>query len=383
MNRACRMMVAFALLVGIAAPSAPAQGPPPAKVRFDGVRTEVIDQYREVTGELRAARSSRVAAQEEGLVLQFPVEVGQRIERGEVIARLDAELREIAVRRLEAELEASSATIDERVAQLERAERDYKRLEDAARMQGVNRVEVDNAGSDVSAARARLSEARAAALGAEARLAEAQRRLRDMTIVAPFTGVVFEKRTDVGEWLGEGDTIVRLIATDTIDAYLEVPQQFLAACEPGKTVQLRVTAVGGVIDAPVAAILPQGDELARTFPVRVRMPEGSGVRPGMSVTGLVPTGSAGESMTIHKDALLRNDVGNYVFIDAGGLSAVAPVQVLFASGERLAIRSPRLEPGMRVVIEGNERMFPGQPLMDLDAAPPTAPPAEQPQSERG
>lgn len=379
MNRFGWMMIALAML---SATSALAQGPQPAKVRFGEVRTEVVAQYREVTGELRAARSSRVAAQEQGLVLEFPIEVGQRVERGEVIARLDGELREIAVRRLQAEAEASKATIDERIAQLERAERDYKRLEDAARMQGVNRVEVDNAGSDVSAARARLSEARAAALGAEARLAEAQRRMRDMTIAAPFTGVVFEKSTDVGEWLGEGDTIVRLIATDTVDAYLEVPQQFLAACEPGKTVQLRVPAIGGVIDAPVAAILPQGDELARTFPVRVRLPEGSGTRPGMSVTGLIPTGGAGESMTIHKDSLLRNDVGNYVFIDAGGVSAVAPVQVLFASGDRLAIRSPRLEPGMRVVIEGNERMFPGQPLMDLDAMPAPAPQAGEPEAVR-
>ena len=51
--------------------------------------------------------------------------------------------------------------------------------------------------------------------------------------------------------------------------------------------------------------------------------------------------------------------------DAGGVAAVAPVQVEFAAGDRMVIREGALRPGMRVVVEGNERIFPGQPLIEL------------------
>jgi multidrug efflux pump subunit AcrA (membrane-fusion protein) len=62
---------------------------------------------------------------------------------------------------------------------------------------------------------------------------------------------------------------------------------------------------------------------------------------------------------------------------------VAPVEALFASGDRVVVRSPMLKPGMTVLVEGNERVFPGQPLkfMDTTAAPTDETPASPSESE--
>jgi multidrug efflux pump subunit AcrA (membrane-fusion protein) len=76
-------------------------------------------------------------------------------------------------------------------------------------------------------------------------------------------------------------------------------------------------------------------------------------------------------VTVHKDAVLRTDVGFNVYFDGGGAAAPMPVQVAFSVGDRYALRpGGGLRPGMRVVVEGNERMFPGQPLNDIEAGPP-------------
>jgi membrane fusion protein (multidrug efflux system) len=82
----------------------------------------------------------------------------------------------------------------------------------------------------------------------------------------------------------------------------------------------------------------------------------------MSVVGLVPTGVRDESLTVPQDAVLRDDAGEYVYVDGGGRAAVVRVETLFSVDDRLVVRSTGLQPGARVVVEGHQRMFPGQPL---------------------
>ena len=80
----------ISLIIAIAvAGRSVAQGAPPTPVRVDTVRIESVMQTRLVTGELHAPSRSRVAVREPGLVSALPVEVGLRVESGDLIARLD------------------------------------------------------------------------------------------------------------------------------------------------------------------------------------------------------------------------------------------------------------------------------------------------------
>src|SRR5687768_3804115 len=104
----------------LACSSALAQGgPPAAQVRVDGVRLEPIVEMRMVTGDLRAVRRSTVASQEGGVVIEFSIEVGQLVEAGAVLARLDSRRLEIMLQQAEADLEAAEATIAERQVDLD------------------------------------------------------------------------------------------------------------------------------------------------------------------------------------------------------------------------------------------------------------------------
>ncbi|HBS28446.1 MAG TPA: hypothetical protein DEB06_03115, partial [Phycisphaerales bacterium] len=349
----------------------PGGGPLPANVRVEAVRGETVDRLREVTGELRAVRLARVASEEAGLVVELTAEAGDRVEEGQVIARLRDELKRFELERREAEERSAAAQVVEREAQVEKAERDLKRLSDLQRQQGASETEVDDARTRVKEAEARLAQARADALSALAESRTARQRLSDMQIRAPFAGSVVAKAAEVGAWVREGDTVVELVQFDTVDAYIDVPERFVRTLTPGKTgVEVRLPALGLSRVEKVDTIVASGDRLARTFPVRVRMANADGVlRPGMSVVALVPTGEPMEAMTISKDAVLRSDAGPFVYFDAGGVAAIAPVETVFASGERYVIRSPVLKPGMTVIVEGNERVFPGQPLNILKASP--------------
>jgi multidrug efflux pump subunit AcrA (membrane-fusion protein) len=130
-------------------------------------------------------------------------------------------------------------------------------------------------------------------------------------------------------------------------------------------------------------VVPAADSLSRVFPVRVRLKNTQDLmRPGMSVTALVPTGVDVEALTAHKDAILRDEAGAYLYYDMGGRAMLARVDVLYPVGDRVVIRSRTLEAGTRVVIEGNERLFPGQPLM-IESEPGAAAGASPPPGRAG
>ena len=86
-------------------------------------------------------------------------------------------------------------------------------------------------------------------------------------------------------------------------------------------------------------------------------------KPGMSVVGLAPTGEDVDVLTVHKDAILRDNAGAYVFYDAGSTAMAARVTELFPIGDFMAIRSAGVQPGTMVVVEGNERLYPGANLV--------------------
>jgi hypothetical protein len=137
---------------------------------------------------------------------------------------------------------------------------------------------------------------------------------------------------------------------------------------------------------------------ARTFPLIAELAPDQRLAPGMTLTAQLPTGGLREALTVHRDAVLRNEVGAYVYVatpggdDAGGAyqASFAPVAVLFYSGQRAAVRSPALQPGALVVIAGNERLYPSAPVIPQEGpskqagptpeSPPESPPGSPPGS---
>jgi RND family efflux transporter MFP subunit len=358
----------------VAAPAL-AQGPPPASVVVDTSRLELIEQRRPVTGQLVAARRSIVAAEEPGIVIEVPVREGDTVKVGDVIARLDSARAAIALLQAEANASAAAALVRQREFSLDQSKRDLVRLKSAADQRSASEQETDNALTFRDRAEAGLEQAKAQSASAVQRVALAKERLDDLTILAPFSGVIVSKRTELGQWLDVGDAVVEMVDLDSIEAVLDVPERFVdRLSRDGASVQVHVIAIGEMLEAPITRIIPLADDVARMFPVHVALGNGPRrLRPGMSVTGLVPTGVGAQTLTVHKDAIMRDTGGEFVFFSSGGRAATARVRILFGAGDRVAISSSQLTPDVEVVIEGNELLSPGQPLQILGAVGSSSP----------
>jgi RND family efflux transporter MFP subunit len=333
-----------------------------------------------VTGELQPVRRALLAAEEEGLVVEVIPEEGDLVKQGDVVARLRDVRARLEVERAESEVGVRQATLAERQAELARARHDLERIEALQSAASAAWKELEDKRTGVLGAEARVQAAEAELTSAKSDLNWTREKLSRLTVQAPFTGRVIAKRTEVGQWLRQGDGVVELLGMDHVDARLDVPERFMhRLVEVSVPIRIRIQATGEVIEAPISGVIPLADPRSRLFPVRVRLDNSAGkLQPGLSITGMVPTGGSEATLTVHKDAIRRDEAGEFVFFDANGAAAMARVRTLFPVGNRVAIEPGALTAGARVVIEGNERMMPGQPL--IPAGPARGAPGSEEQS---
>ena len=367
------------ILICVSFMAAVAQAQMPANVVIDEARMETVERLRRVTGELRALQRSRLAAREEGQVLTLSVRAGDEVEKGQVIATLDPVLAELTVASAEANLDALRASVAEQQAEVDRAQFDFDRIESLVERSSASSQEFEDARVDLASAQARYQRAVADVTAAEARLELDRQRLKDMVIRAPFNAKVISTQTDVGQWLSIGDEVCELYAVDSIEAWVDVPESVIERMSSvGDSVSVQIPALAGEIQGTITQIVPAVDPMSRLFPVRIAVPNDRNIlQPGMSVTAMIPTGAKQEMLTISKDAILRDDAGEFVFMavpneqqpDSPFKEIAVPVRITrqFAIGDRVAIMPGGMPPGARLIVEGNERMFPTQPIVDVSA----------------
>jgi RND family efflux transporter MFP subunit len=360
-NSKVLLILAFAL--GLAGASWP--GPASAQgeamlVRVDTVRRVPLSQTVPVIGRLVAQQAGVVAARINGPVEAFRVEVGDRIEAGQVIAVLNAAALEARRDLYAGRLNEARAELSIEKAELTLAHQDHKRLEKLKKSAAFNQARYDDARQRVVIAKAEMRQAETAIAAAKADLGLAEINLYNAEIRAPYAGVVTERLTEAGAYVQTGDPVIRMIGDRTLEVEADVPFQHLGGLEPGIEVRLRLDD-GTEHSAVVRALVPSENPLTRTRAVRFVHNIGKTLRPlahEQSVTLRIPIGPARQVLSVHKDAIIKRQGQDIVFVVAGEGVESRPVRLGVAVGSRFEVLSG-LKDGDQVVVRGNERLRPG------------------------
>ena len=96
------------------------------------------------------------------------------------------------------------------------------------------------------------------------------------------------------------------------------------------------------------------------------MPYHPGMIRNMSATVEVPSGESQLMLLLPRDALVRNGGADSVYTVENGKAKLVSVTVLTRRGDQAGVASPSLKSGMKVVVDGNDRLQPDQPVMVVD-----------------
>ncbi len=338
----------------------PAQAQDASLVRVDLAKNESLSQTVPVLGRLVARQAGDVAARIAGPIEAYRIDVGDRVERDQIIAIINeashqAE-RDLAAGRL-AEAEAELVT---QQAQMILARQELHRLEALKKSSAFSQARYDDSKQGVAVAEAEVTKAEAAVASARAQLRMEDLHLGYTKVRAPYDGVVTRRLSEAGAYVQVGAPLVYLIADHDLEVEVEIPSHRLSALTPGARIQFALDN-GSQHSAAVRAVLPAENPLTRTRTVRL-VPQFDGdmglLADQQSVTVQVPIGAGRQVVSVHKDAIIKRQGKDIVYVVDDGNAQAREIQIGEPLGSRVEVLKG-VEEGESVVVRGNERLQPG------------------------
>ncbi|UXI70635.1 efflux RND transporter periplasmic adaptor subunit [Tahibacter amnicola] len=236
----------------------------------------VLDSSGYVTARRQATVSSKVT----GRVMEVLIEEGQRVEEGQVLARIDPIDATAHLHLTQSQLDAARAQLAEHRVQLQQAERDHKRVQDMVARKLTSQQSVEDAQTKVAALRARIAAQERQVAVAERGVSIAQVDVDNTVVKAPFAGVVTVKAAQPGEIVspmsaGGGFTrtgIGTIVDMTSLEIEVDVNESYIGRVQPGQPVESTLNAYPDwKIPGKVIAIIPTADRSKATVKVRIGM----------------------------------------------------------------------------------------------------------------
>ena len=309
-------------------------------------------------GTLQGAVQAPIAARAAGYVKRWNKDIGSRVEKGDVLAELEAP-------ELDQQVSQAQAARDQTASTVALAESTVARWEALRKKDVVSQQDLDER-------RAALVQAKANLAAGDANLARLKQLEAFKNVTAPFAGIVTRRNIDVGDLIDtSGKPLFLLSQTDPLRVYVNVPQSYANLVKTGQAVTVtqaelqsqqfkgQVTRTSGSIDAST-----------RTMQVEVSLPNKDGaLLPGAYVQVALPL-SASAALSVPSNTLLFRGEGTRVaVIDAQGKVKLRAVTLGRNNGTTVEITSG-LQASDRLVLNPPDSLVDGDIVTTQQ--PPTA-----------
>ena len=241
-----------------------------------------------VSGELRAQRQATVRTELGGSVLEAPLQEGDSVRAGAIVARIDARSLDDSRRSAESIVRSAEFGLRSAEAQLTLVRREFERTEELVTGGAVAERDLDVARQSVTNAEAQVSVAEAQLADALARLVTAEEQLGDAVLRAPIDGIVAEKAANVGDVVSPGTAVVTIIDPSTMQLEASVPSERLSEIAVGMPVRFQVRGYDDAFEGRIVRISPEVDPVTRQVGIFVSIPnDGTQLVAGLYAEGRV------------------------------------------------------------------------------------------------
>ncbi|MBP7935128.1 MAG: efflux RND transporter periplasmic adaptor subunit [Phycisphaerae bacterium] len=274
-----------------------------------GVRVPV---HETAVGTVKAVHEAAVASKLLAKVVAVHVKAGQAVTKDEVLVELDST-------DLKARRDQAKAAVDSARANRDQAKVEYDRTQSLSRQGAAAPLEVDKASNTFKGAEADLQRAEQALREAEAIVGYA-------TVHSPLTGVVVDKKVEVGDTVQPGQVLATLYDPTRMQLVARVRESLAQRLEVGRTIPVQIDALDLDCHGQISEIVPEAESASRTFSVKVTGPCPPGVYAGMFGRLIIPLDEV-EMLVVPQAAVRRIGQLDVVDVVEGGVLVRRSVQL--------------------------------------------------------
>ncbi len=288
----------------------------PAAVRAVKITTAVSRQrdiavVEQALGRVLDPAATTIAAEVPARVLKVLVDVGDRVQRGDLLVTLDA-----------ADMQAAEATaaanLARQRAQAVAQQRQVARYRKLAKEHFVSANMLDQAEAQLLALQKSVK-------AAAAQLKQAKLRVQRTHIYAPVSGRVQRRWIAAGDYIGMGKPVLQLITDGEIVVSIPIPETKLEAIRPGLLVRLHLPGKQQLVKATIDDLTPLIGRSSNALAARIRMPNPGGWRPGGSVVAEIVVAVHHQAVVVPEAAVVLRPAGEVVYRIDGNRAKAQPV----------------------------------------------------------
>lgn len=333
------LYVVTIIVLGCGSKEAPSKKDITIPVTLGKVKAMDVHHIIKQVGTLEANEAVLVKSEAKGKIKQIFFEEGTRVKGGEILVKVDDV-------KIKAEVESIESRIVQYQAELGNTKRNVLRNMDLLKDGVITQREYDDIITKKEVGEAIIKEA-------EANLLLKKEQLKDTSINSPFNGFASERLVSIGDYIGVGDPIVKVVQTDPLKLSFRIPEKYVPSIKIGKKVLVTVEAYPEEEFAgTIYFISPEIDTSTRTFLVKSKIAnQDNKLNPGMFANATITTEIHHHATVIPWEALVVKEDETYVFRIDSDRAKKVPVKIILIFEGQAEVEGD-LSPGSSVVKEG-------------------------------
>ena len=260
-----------------------------------------------------AERQSTVSAQVTGRIVEINFRVGDSVQKGQVIMRIDPSVANQDVAGMQ-------ARVHEAQVQLENAQKQYNRLKDLFKQQYVSQSQLDKAEADFKSAQAQVNTLKAG-------LGQSATQRNFATITAPYSGVMSELHVEVGEMAVAGKALATGYDPSNLRVTAKVPQSYIDAVRLNQKAYIEITGQPQWLATNGMTILPSADPRTHSTDIRLRLPVNSKLVPNQLAQAHFVTGIERRLVVPASSILRRSELTAVYVIPANNQAQLRQIRI--------------------------------------------------------
>jgi RND family efflux transporter MFP subunit len=326
----------------------------PLTVEVAVAKRDAVARELTVVGNLIGNTTVAVVPRAAGRLQDVFVQLGDRVTRGQRIAKIEDEELQEQIRQAEAAMEVARATIRQREADLQLAQTNVERSRNLFERQLLPKQTLDDNEARYQSAVAALDLARAQNTQSNARLEELRVNMTNTVITSPVNGFVARRAADPGAFASQNAPVVDVVDISRVRLVVNIVEKDLKQVEPGDMADVEVDAFPGEkFSGRIARVAPVLYPATRTIPIEIEIANASfRLKPGMYARVGITTEERPDALVIPANAVV--DVGGQrgVFMaQADNTATFRPIEIGIEADDKVEVRGG-LSEGDRVVTTG-------------------------------